>query len=92
MKPRVIATAVMMAIAAGTALADDDCDVPMERWQSREAVRSMIAARGWRLHRLKLDDGCYEAHLTDADGRRLEVTIDPATLEILEIETRHPRR
>lgn len=92
MKSLMIASAVLMAMAADPALAEDDCNVPMARWQPREAVRGMVAARGWRLHRLKIDDGCYEAHLTDAEGRRLEVIIDPATLEILEIETRHPRR
>lgn len=33
------------------ALADDDCDAPVERWQSREAVRQMAAQQGWQIQR-----------------------------------------
>ena len=48
-----------LALASLSAAADDDCDAPSQRWQSREAVRQMAAQRGWDLQRIKSDDGCY---------------------------------
>ncbi|MBW8299557.1 MAG: PepSY domain-containing protein [Hydrogenophaga sp.] len=92
MTARSAVTAALIALAASTALASDDCNIPMANWQPREAVRAMVEARGWRLDRIKIDDGCYEVHVTDAEGKRFEAMIDPATLEILEIEVSHHHR
>ena len=92
MTTRIVATAALIALASGPALADEDCDVPMARWQPREAVRTMIEERGWRLLRIKIHDGCYEAYVTDENGRRFEAVVDPATLAIIDIEAAHRHR
>ncbi|MDO9293728.1 MAG: PepSY domain-containing protein [Hydrogenophaga sp.] len=65
--------------------ADDDCDAPLSRWQTREAVRQMAAAQGWQIQRLKIDDGCYEIRGTDAQGRSFKAKIDPETLKVLKM-------
>ncbi|MCD1624387.1 MAG: PepSY domain-containing protein [Paracoccaceae bacterium] len=78
--------AFLMAFPAGMALADDDCFVPMADWQPREAVAQLAKDKGWTLRRIKIDDGCYELDGRDGQGRRIEVTIHPATLEVIEIE------
>ena len=70
------------------ALADDDCDAPVDRWQSREAVRKMAAQQGWQIQRLKIDDGCYEIRGTDAQGREFKAKIDPETLKVLKMKQR----
>ena len=75
--------------AATSVQASDDCDVPIAGWQMREAVRAMAAERGWTLRRIKIEDGCYEIYGTDRQGRRFVAKIDPATLEIIEIEDHH---
>ncbi|MBL8371237.1 MAG: PepSY domain-containing protein [Burkholderiaceae bacterium] len=72
-----------LGLAALSATAGDECDAPLHRWQSREAVRQMAAAQGWQIQRLKIDDGCYEVRGTDAQGRRFKATIDPETLKVL---------
>lgn len=73
--------------AAGVALADDDdCRVPMASWQPREAVVAMAEAQGWKVRRIKVDDGCYEIDGYDAQGREIEVKLDPATLVIVDFE------
>jgi hypothetical protein len=33
-----------------------------------------------------IDDGCYEIEGRDAEGRAIEVALDPETLEIVEFE------
>jgi hypothetical protein len=71
---------------ASIALADDDCRVPMADWQPRGAVQQMAETQGWTVRRIKTDDGCYEIKGRDADGREIEVKVDPATLEIVDFE------
>ena len=78
--------ALSLGLAALPVLADDDCDAPLARWQSREAVRQMSAQQGWQIQRLKIDDGCYEIRGTDAQGRAFKAKIDPETLKVLKIK------
>jgi hypothetical protein len=82
--------------APGAALADDDCFVPMADWQPRDAVARLAGENGWTVRRIKIDDGCYEIDGRDADGRRIEVTVHPGTLQVIEFEYEddddHPRR
>ena len=88
--------AFVAAFPVGSAFADDECFVPMADWKPREAVAALAAQKGWTVRRIKIDDGCYEIDGTDAQGQRIEATVNPATLEILEIEHRdddgHRRR
>ncbi len=78
--------ALSLGLAALPTLADDDCDAPMDRWQSREAVRQMAAQQGWQIQRLKIDDGCYEIRGIDAQGRTFKAKIDPETLKVLKMK------
>lgn len=86
----------LLAMALGLAVlptwADDDCDAPVNRWQSREAVRQMAAQQGWQIQRLKIDDGCYEIRGTDAQGRGFKAKIDPETLKVLKMKQRDHQR
>lgn len=76
----------LVAFPAGSALADDDCFVPMADWQPKEAVARMAEQNGWTVRRIKIDDGCYEIDGRDATGRAIEVTVHPATLEVIDME------
>ena len=78
--------ALSLGLIALPALAEDDCNAPLNRWQSRDAVRQMAAAQGWQIERLKIDDGCYEIRFTDAQGRRFKAKIDPETLKVLKLK------
>lgn len=86
--------ALSLIAATLPAWADDDCDAPVERWQSREAVRQMAVREGWQIQRLKIDDGCYELRGTDAQGRSFKAKIDPETLKVLKMKSqdRQPAR
>jgi len=75
-----------LGLAVGPTLADDDCEAPVQQWQSREAVHQMAAAQGWQVQRLKIDDGCYEIRGTDAQGRAFKARIDPQTLKVVKIK------
>ncbi|MCO5081613.1 MAG: PepSY domain-containing protein [Rhizobiaceae bacterium] len=78
--------ASLAALSVGSARADDDCFVPMADWKPREAVAAMAAELGWTVRRIKIDDGCYEIIGSDAEGRQIEATVNPATLKVMKIE------
>jgi hypothetical protein len=78
--------ALTLALSATPALAGDDCAVPMTDWQPREAVMKLAAEQGWDLRRIRIDDGCYEVTGRDAEGRAIEVKLNPATLVVVQME------
>lgn len=86
MKKTLTTLGFLAVFPAGAALADDDCFVPMSQWQPRDAVVRLAEENGWIVRRIKIDDGCYEIKGTDAEGRRIEVTLHPATLQVIEVE------
>lgn len=75
----------LASLLSATALqAEERCSVAMTDWQPREAVAKLAAEQGWTLRRIRIDDGCYLVLGTDAQGRRFEVKLHPATLAIVE--------
>lgn len=81
-----------LGLASLPAWAGDHCDAPVNRWQTREALRQMAAAQGWQIQRLKIDDGCYEIRATDAQGRAFKAKIDPETLKVLKMKPDNHQR
>lgn len=88
MKHTVPLLALSLALAAAPALADDDCEAPVQKWQSRDAVMQHAAAQGWQVQRLKIDDGCYEIRGRDAQGRSFKAKLDPQTLRVVKMKLR----
>jgi hypothetical protein len=86
------AALALLILAAPPAWAGRKCDAPPETWQPRSAVSALAERNGWRIDRLKVDDGCYEIRGRDAEGRRLKATIDPASLKILSVKREHGGR
>jgi hypothetical protein len=86
MKKTLTILGFLAVLPASVALADDDCFVPMAEWQPRDAVARLAEENGWTVRRIKIDDGCYEIDGSDAEGRPIEVTVHPATLEVIELE------
>lgn len=87
-----VALAVAFAITTRPTLTSDDCDAPVDRWQSREAVRQMATQQGWQIERVKIDDGCYEVRGNDAQGRGFKAKIDPVTLKVLKMKQEDTKR
>lgn len=88
MKVPLIALAVLAALPAGAALADDDCHAPREAWQPREAAMQAAAGFGWRIDKIEADDGCWEVKGVDAQGARIKARLDPATLQVVKLRQR----
>lgn len=89
MKPLVLAAALaLIAFGTAPALASSRCNVPMVNWQPREALQQKVEAEGWKVTRIKTDDGCYKAYASNDQGHRYEGTFDPGTLKVLKVEIR----
>lgn len=86
MKRTLITALITSCLISGAALADDDCTDPVAEWQPREQLRQMMTDRGWKVNRIKVDDGCYEVRGRDRKGHRVEAKFSPATLKIIELE------
>ena len=72
MKKTLTAFALIALLPAGAALADDDeCRVPRDQWQPREAVMQLAEQNGWTVRDFEIDDGCYEIEGRDQDGREI---------------------
>lgn len=84
-KPVIISLAVL-CLSTAPVLADDDCDDPVTDWQPREHLRQKLEAEGWTVYRIKVDDGCYEVKGLAPEGRRVEASFAPASLELMELE------
>jgi hypothetical protein len=84
---RILFTAILLGtIGAGAAMASERCNVPMSDWQPREALQKKLESEGWKISRIKTDDGCYEVKATDDKGRRVEASYDPKTFELAKLE------
>ncbi len=85
MSRRLAVLAALLALLAlapvAPARADDRCRVPLADWQPREALIAKLEQAGWKVVRLRADDGCYKVMAIDRDGRPVKARFDPATLD-----------
>ncbi|WP_010323983.1 PepSY domain-containing protein [Marinobacterium stanieri] len=86
MKTLLTSLLLSTAVIASPAFAGDKCDVPKDEWQSEQAFRDAVAAKGWEIKKFKIDDGCYEIYGYDEKDRRVEAYFDPKSFEIVKME------
>lgn len=61
-------------------------------WMSIEQVNAKVQAAGYRdVEKIERDDGKYEVKATDAEGRRVELKLDPVSGEILKTEVKRSK-
>ncbi len=61
-------------------------------WMSIEQVVSKVQAAGYRdIEEIERDDNRYEVKATDAEGRRVELKLDPVSGEILNTKVKRSR-
>lgn len=86
-KNKLVMLLISSFFISGAALADDDdCTDPVSEWQPREQLRQIMEDQGWKVNRIKVDDGCYEVKGVDRKGNRIKATFSPASLKIRELK------
>lgn len=84
-KPVILSLALLL-LSIPLLADDDDCDDPVANWQPRENLRQKLEAEGWKVYRIKVDDGCYEVKGLAPEGYRAEASFAPASLKLMELE------
>lgn len=82
---RIVLSAAVAAVAlmSGAAFAGDLCNAPKADWQQPEALQQKLEGDGWKVVRVKTEDGCYEVYATDHSGKRVEAYFDPQSFEMV---------
>jgi hypothetical protein len=74
-------SSMALLLGSGSALASGKCSAPMAEWQPREALQTKLEADGYKVNRIKTDDGCYEVYAVGPDGKRMKAYFDPKSFE-----------
>ena len=75
------ATLAFPAVASATECAYS----PKETWKSVADVTAKVAAMGYEVRKVEIDDNCYEIYGVK-DGVRQEVYLDPVSAEIVKVK------
>ncbi|MBC7993521.1 MAG: PepSY domain-containing protein [Rhizobacter sp.] len=75
--------AVAGTLFAGAAFAHGDvkCDIPKAEWKGQMELQAKLVNEGWKVRKVKVENGCYEVYGFDAKGERAEAFFDPKTFE-----------
>lgn len=79
------ATAFVIALGFGTAMAGPACNVPKDKWMKESDFKANVEKEGYQIKTFKVSKGnCYEIYGFDKDGKKVEIYFDPATAAVLE--------
>lgn len=81
-----LSIATLGLLSSWGALADDHCTDPVADWQPKETLQKQVEQYGWKVQRIKVDDGCYEIRGLDRNGNELEAKFTPAKLQLRSLE------
>lgn len=83
MKKAMLATVATFSVMFGVqAHAADLCKAgPKAEWKAQTELETKLKGEGWKIKRVKIDDGCYEVYGTDGQGKKAETYFNPKTFE-----------
>lgn len=55
--------------------------IPKEQWKPQAELQRKLTDMGWKVSRVKIENGCYEVYAKDATGKKVEQFFHPKTLE-----------
>ena len=75
---------LLLAFGAVHAQHAERCDpIPKEEWKPQAELERKLTDEGWKISRVKIENGCYEVYGRDAKGNRRETFFHPKTFEIV---------
>lgn len=76
-----IATLALIATGAAQAHGDVKCSTPKAEWRGQMELQAKLVAEGWKVRKVKVENGCYEVYGFDAKGQKAEAFFDPKSFE-----------
>jgi hypothetical protein len=89
MKPALSICAVLLALAGAAAYAQhaERCEpIPKDQWKPQAELERKLTDMGWKVRRIKIENGCYEVYGTDERGGKVEVFFHPKTFDRVSAE------
>jgi hypothetical protein len=87
MKRTLLTLVALTALACGaTARAQhaERCEpIPKAEWKPQAELERKLTDRGWKVSRVKIENGCYEVYGRDEKNNKVEVFFHPRTLEVV---------
>jgi len=84
MKRLLLPVILLFALAAAHAQHAERCDpIPKEEWKPQAELERKLTDEGWKISRVKIENGCYEVYGRDAKGNRRETFFHPKTFEVV---------
>ena len=83
MKP-LLSIVLLLAFAAARAQHAERCEpIPKEEWRPQAELERKLIDQGWKISRVKIENGCYEVYGRDAKGNRRETFFHPKTFQVV---------
>lgn len=76
-----VATLALVATGAARAHGDVKCTTPKAEWRGQMELQSKLVAEGWKVRKVKVENGCYEVYGFDPKGQKAEAFFDPKSFE-----------
>jgi hypothetical protein len=84
-----IAPCLIVGASVPASASSDDCrHLPRAEWRPMEDAIAAVRAKGYDIREVERDDGCYEVKATGKSGEKVELYLDPGTLEIVRTKNR----
>jgi hypothetical protein len=81
-----MASAIVFGISNSAMASSYECDSgPKSEWKTKDEAKAVVLAEGYEVRKTKVNGGCYEFYATK-DGKRVEVFVNPSTLEIVKFK------
>ena len=77
-----LCTATLAFAGAAHAQHAERCEpIPKEQWKPQAELEGKLTDMGWKIRRVKIENGCYEVYGTDEKGGKVEVFFHPKTFD-----------
>lgn len=84
---KVLILAAVAATLSAPAVASEYCTSGShDQWMSREQITEKAEAMGYKVQRIKAENGCFEVHALNENGARFEIYFDTVTGEVVKTE------
>ena len=78
--------ATLLAASTATAFAQhaEKCEpIPKAEWKPQAELEKKLTDKGWKVSRIKIENGCYEVYGRDEKNKKFETFFHPKTLEVV---------
>ena len=74
--------AALVCSTAAHAQHAEKCEpIPKAEWKTQDELKQKLTDMGWKVRRIKIENGCYEVYGRDEKNGKVEVFFHPKTFE-----------